>query len=451
MQALLLEINEVNFDHVRTYVDRGALQNLARLIESHGVIETSSENAYEELEPWIQWVTAHSGLTFKEHGVFRLGDVVQHEIRQVWEHLETKGLTVGAISPMNAKNRTRDAAFFVPDPWTPTTISAGPLLSAVYRAVVQLVNDNAQARLTPQSALWLVSGLARYTRPKNYADVLSLLMAAPRKPWTKSMLLDRLLADIFIVETQRTRPHFASLFLNAAAHIQHHYMFNSRAYRGKHRNPGWYASADDDPVGEVYELYDRIVGQVQRAFPDARLMIATGLHQDPHTEATFYWRLRDHSAYLRKLGVPFRQVAPRMSRDFVIECGTTEDAAAAERILRSARHEAGLPLFEVDNRGRDLFATLTWPHDIEMDFVYTAEGRRLQGLRADVSFVAIKNGHHNGVGYLIDTGVKRGEVSTPIPLKRLPSMICEALGVEWASDEDPRRSVSARELPIRHA
>ena len=47
---------------------------------------------------------------------------------------------------------------------------------------------------------------------------------------------------------------------------------------------------------EAYTLYDRIVGQVERAFPDARLMLATGLHQDPHREVTFYWRLKDHAA-----------------------------------------------------------------------------------------------------------------------------------------------------------
>jgi hypothetical protein len=431
LQVLLLELNEVNFDHVRMFVDRGDLPNLTRLIESHGVVETTSEQAYEELEPWIQWVTAHSGLAFKDHGVYRLGDVVEHDIYQIWEHLEAEGLRVGAISPMNAKNRLREAAFFVPDPWTPTTISAGRLLTGVYRAVAQAVNANAQARLTLSAAMWLALGLARYARVENYATFAALAVTSPKKRWTKSMLLDLLLADIFLAETRRTRPQFASLFVNAAAHIQHHYMFNCFAYRGDQRNPEWYVAKDEDPVAEVYRLYDHIVGQVQLAFPHARLLIATGLHQEPHLNVTFYWRLKDHSAFLRKLGVPFRQVSPRMSRDFVIECASLSDAAVAERILSSAQHETGVPLFEVDNRGQDVFVMLTWPHDIGENFVYIVADQPRSGLREEVVFVAIKNGEHNGVGYLIDTGARRGQAASPMPLANLPALICEALGVKW--------------------
>ena len=34
--------------------------------------------------------------------MFRLGDVVNTDIEQIWERLERRGLSVGAISPMNA-------------------------------------------------------------------------------------------------------------------------------------------------------------------------------------------------------------------------------------------------------------------------------------------------------------------------------------------------------------
>ena len=88
---ILLELNEVNFDFVRRYVARGQLPALAQMIARHGLAETVSEDKYEELEPWIQWVSAHTGLTFAEHKVFRLGDIVQHEHEQIWEKLEAGG------------------------------------------------------------------------------------------------------------------------------------------------------------------------------------------------------------------------------------------------------------------------------------------------------------------------------------------------------------------------
>ena len=429
-RLLFLELNELNFEDIQAYGER--LPTLAGLLSAHGYARTTSEAHYEELEPWIQWVTAHTGLPLAEHGVFRLGDIVNHDIAQIWEHLEEQGLRVGAISPMNAVNRCRQAAFFVPDPWTPASSTARPILTRLHAAVAQAVNDNAQARVTPRSAVWLMVGAAAYARPVNYGRYAQLAAVARTRPWAKAMFLDLLLADVFTRETRRRRPDFGSLFLNAGAHIQHHYMFNSAAYDGQLRNPGWYVSDDVDPVLQVYQLYDHIVAQVRRAFPGVRLMIATGLHQDPHPKVTYYWRLCNHEAYLASIGVPFSKVEPRMSRDFLITCASHDDARRAEQILTSAVGEDGVELFEVDNRGCDLFVMLTYPNDIPADFAYRVGNTPHSGLRENVAFVAMKNGQHNGVGYFIDTGAKRGDLPGEFPLAELPSRVCEAFDVPWA-------------------
>ena len=440
VRLLCLELNEINFGYVRFYADRGALPHFADLIDRHGIAETTSESRYEELEPWIQWITAHTGLPLSKHGVFRLGDIVKHDLPQIWEVLEAQGVSVGAVSPMNAKNRCRNAEFFVPDPWTKADLTASGLLKKLYGAVAQAVNDNAQSKITPQSVLWLLAGAARYARPANYTTYLELASSARRKPWAKAMFLDLLLADVFIRETKNSTPDFASLFLNAGAHIQHHYMFNSAAYSGQLKNPDWYATAEADPVLEIYQLYDRIVGQVQDAFPDTRLMLATALHQDPHPEVTFYWRLKNHAAFLDRIGAPFRSVEPRMSRDFLITCDNANDAERTAELLSAAKAEDGTPLFDVDNRGNDLFVMFTYPHDIGADFIYLIGNERYHGLKEDIAFVAIKNGQHNGIGYFIDTGVPKATASRQFPLADLPRRVCDALGANW----EPSSSVAAQ-------
>lgn len=319
-QVVLLELNEVNFEYVQSYAARGRLPHFARLIEQHGIVRTTSEESYEKLEPWIQWVTAHTGRSFAEHGVFRLGDIVSRDIPQIWELLEARGLKVGAISPMNAKHRLRDPAFFVPDPWTRTKISAPRTLRNLYTALTQVVSENATSRLTAAAVLPLLLGVARYARPANYSRYARLALGAVTKPWLRASFLDLLLADVFIREVQRTRPQFASLFVNAAAHIQHHYMFSAAPYDGPHRNPEWYVPRHVDPVLDVYELYDHIFASVRRAFPASRIMVATALHQDPYPEVKYYWRLRHHESFLRRISVPFASVVPLMSRDFLIKC-----------------------------------------------------------------------------------------------------------------------------------
>ena len=426
-RTLFLELNEVNFDAVREYAAHGALPVLGGVTRSPGIMETTSEARYEDIEPWIQWVTAHTGLTLSEHGVFRLGDIVDHEFPQIWERLEEQGITVGAVSPMNAKNRTKKASFFIPDPWTRTEVTGSLLIRNLYDAVAQAVNDNAQSRISLRSVFWLLLGAARYARIANYPTYVRLLLGARKHRWHKAMFLDLLLADIFVKLTASKRPGFASLFLNAGAHIQHHYMFSSSVYKGSQRNPEWYIDPGCDPVSDVYELYDRIVAQVSEAFPDYRLIIATGLHQVPHPRLTYYWRLRDHAAFLRRHGIPFSSVEPKMSRDFHVRCADAAQACEAEMALRSMRDADGVELFEVDNRGDNLFVMLAYPHDIPRDFEYQTAAGSVGGLRDDVAFVAIKNGQHDGVGYFIDTGGKGASRVASFPLSEVPARITSAV------------------------
>lgn len=421
MQKLIqLELNEVNFDFVRAYGEKGQLPRLNQLIARHGLTETTSESRYEHLEPWIQWVSAHTGLSYAEHQVFRLGDILARpELPQIWELLEQAGYDVGAISPMNARNACADPAFFVPDPWTAGKVTGPPLLRRLYGAISQIVNDNAQGRIEKASLAWLGAGLVRFARPANYAVYAALAGKARKKAWARALLLDLLLADLFIAANRRSGADFATLFLNAAAHIQHHYMYNSAVYRGPHRNPGWYIDAEADPLLEVYQLYDRIVGQVIDTFPEHRILVATGLHQDPYPDLLFYWRLRDHAGFLSELGVPYARVEPRMSRDFMVWCNDTEQAAEAERTLAGATASDGRLLFDVDNRGDSLFVMLSYPAEVTPELGYRVGNRHFTGLADKTAFVAIKNGEHNGTGYLIDTAAHAGHHPANMPLTEL--------------------------------
>ena len=417
-KLLVLELNEVNFEFVEHYASRGALPAFARLIGSHGIVRTSSESVYEHIEPWIQWFTVHTGLPYAEHNVFRLGDGPQSGRRQIWEELSQRGLKVGAFSPMNAGNALADAAFFVPDPWTRTRVAAPPMMRAAYEAICQAVGDNAEGTITPGSAARLALGLLRYSSFGEWPAYLGDSLRGLRSRWARAVFLDRFLADCFLYLWQRTRPDFSTLFLNGAAHVQHHYLFNSSAYSGPHRNPPWYLPAGVDPVLEIYRLYDRILSRCLALDPAQRIMLATGLHQDPVDEPVFYWRLKDHAQFLRSIGCEFKSVEPRMSRDFLVAFDDEESARRGAELLRAGRAPDGELLFEVDNRGSSLFVTLSYPHDVPGGFQASFGGKSIE-LASQVVFVAIKNGRHNGIGYFVDTGSRAIPGADPIPLADL--------------------------------
>ena len=417
-KLLFLELNELNFEYVEHYARRGELPAFARALASHGYVHTRSEEVYDHVEPWIQWITVHTGKPYREHGIFRLGDGAQAGLRQIWQELAGRGLRVGAFSPMNAP-AVPEAAFFVPDPWTPTSVTAPALMRRAYMAICQAVGDNAQGTITPRSALQLALGLIRYGRFRNWPSYLSEGLSGLRRHWPRAIFLDRFLADCFLNLWRSTRPDFATLFLNGAAHIQHHCMFNSSAYRGPHRNPAWYLPRNVDPVLEIYKLYDQLVGECLKLAERPRVMVATGLHQDPVEEPVFYWRLRDHAGFLRRIGCEFISVEPRMSRDFLVACADARQGARTAAILRSGRSPDGTALFDVDDRGGSLFVTLAYPHEIAAGFRASFGERSIEDFSGDVVFVAIKNGHHNGIGYFLDTGGRANPQADPIPLSEL--------------------------------
>lgn len=364
-----------------------------------------AKKKYEELEPWIQWASVHTGKTYAEHGVFRLGDMVGANVPQLFEQLESTGYKVGAISAMNAENRLKQPAYFIPDPWTQTSADSSLWSQALGQAVSQAVNDNAQARITPKSAWQLVLGLVRFARVTHYQKYLSLVLESRSKPWLKPLVLDLLLHDVHWSMFNAKRPNFSTLFLNAGAHVQHHYFFNAEPLRVRSpiKNPAWYVPESEDPLADVLDLYDLIVGEYF-ARKDTEVILATGLAQKPYDRVKFYYRLNAHADFLRGLGISFGVVFPRMTRDFLIEFENVQQAHAAQDVLARVRVVGDdEPLFgEIDNRGNSLFVTLTYPHEITVQTQYQV-GDRIAPLLPEVSFVAIKNGMHQEEGFAFFT------------------------------------------------
>ncbi len=429
-KIISLELNEINFEYIQDYINQGKLPNFKYLFENFGYTRTSSEKCYQELEPWIQWVTAHTGLSYEEHKVFRLGDIEKSNVKQIWELLEEKGISVAAVSPINASNKTTKAKFFIPDPWTKSKVSGSTSLKWVYDAIAQVVNDNAKQKITFSSVLGLLLGASLNTRYSSIPAYIRYLNSHRKgNAWARALFLDRLLTDLFLTQWKKHKPQFSSLFLNAGAHIQHHYLFSSPAYKGKIKNPAWYIKPGRDPVLEAYELYDKIVEEVlkEAKINNVRVILATGLQQIPHHEFVIYYRLKEHEKFLRKIGISPAKVVPRMSRDFHVEFNSDAEAIHAENILLSVTDTSGEKLFSVDLRAdNSLFVMLEYSKEIANGFMAYLNGKPLSAFSDEVAFVAIKNGKHDEIGYYSDTKEHFTQPNSVMPLKDVFSRVVEA-------------------------
>ena len=442
-QLLLLELNEINFDYVASYVGRGGLPNLGRLIRRNGVARTVSEQRYEDLEPWIQWVTAHTGMPLAAHGVFRLGDIVHKDLPQVWEQLEGHGLSVGAISPMNASNRLRQAAFFVPDPWTATPPTATARLTALYQGIVQAVNENAQSKVSRKSLAGLLTGFASYARPANYGTYLRLAATSPRCPWRKALVLDLLLADVFVREVRRHVAGFREpVPQRGRAHPASLPVLVRLSTKGR----------TAIPTGTCLPARIPCTSRT-------RSTTASSARSSPRSRMRASWS-RPACTRIRTIASPTTGGCASMRRS----CrGSASSAAASSRACRAissssaiplpqaARAEArlarataadGAPLFAIDNRGSDLFVELVYAGDIAGGFEFSIDGETFTGLDRDVAFVALKNGRHNGIGYFIDSAASPDALpAREFPLAEVHARILDAFNA--AGCDTPTGSVAA--------
>jgi len=398
-KLIFIELNEINFDVIKFYIKNGEqLPSFEKIIKK-GIINTESEDEYENLEPWIQWPSIHTGKTYDEHKIFRLGDFVNSTDMQFFEKVEKVGFYVGAISPMNATNKLKNPAYFIPDPWTRTPCDSSFFSKSITDAIIQAVNDNSQSKLTFKTIFNLGLAFIALARPSRYLPMAKYAFNALGKPWRKALFLDMLLYEIHKTLFKRKSPNFSTLFLNAGAHIQHHYFFNSTYVNSTElKNPAWYVEKDDDPFLEMLQVYDEMLTDILE-LQNTEIIVATGLSQKPYDQLKFYYRLKDHSSFLKRIGLEFSDVTPRMTRDFLVSFDTEDQAFKAEQQLSKILINNKVRLFEeIDNRGKDIFVVLTYSSEVTDRTMISYSGKE-SSLIDLVSFVAIKNGEHQSKGF----------------------------------------------------
>ncbi len=431
---IFVQLNEINFDLVRQYVKNRHLPAFQRLLSGFDQIETFGEDEYQNLEPWIQWVSAQTGKTFEEHGVFRLGDIVTSKSLQIFEILEQAGLKVGAISPMNARNVLRSPAFFIPDPWTETPSDPSGFSCRITAMLRQTVNENSTSTVSLRSKLSIIEMILRTLNFRKTARLFRLIARSRQRSWLRPLVLDYLIHLVHLKQFRNTHPDASFVFLNAGAHIQHHYLLNSPYSSSPLRNPSWYVPPAADPVFDMIQAYDQMLGDyLALANSDVNLIVATGLTQIAYDRVKFYYRLKNHSSFLNKVGIEHCQVLPRMTRDFEVSFTDRQLTVRGIQILQDMRmkHDGRHLFGEIEDRGLSLFVTLTYPDEIHSTAKVMLGSGQEVNIFEEVAFVAIKNGMHSKKGFaFFPMGTVDPSMHSPIHVAGLFDLTLNMAGVE---------------------
>lgn len=392
---LVIQLNELNFDYAKYYIEKYNLGNLNKLIKLNNC-QTSSEKKYEYLEPWIQWVTFNTGKSAFEHEIFRLGDVENLKDEQIYEKIENLGFSVGAICPMNTINRLKSPAFFISDPWTKTKGDNDYFNNLISRCLSEAINNNSQKKVGFLNYLIIILSIFKFVRFKKYFYLLKILSKIFFKKWYRVFLLEFLLHEIYIYNLKKNKTDFSSIFFNGVAHIQHHYFFNLENFKGD-KNPEWYIENNEDPFRDALIFYNEIIGDYLQLNKD--FLFITGLSQIPYEYKKYYYRISNPSFFLDNLRIKHKNTKSRMTRDFLIEFDNNQDTNFAHKKLSTLTDLNGNKLFEeIDIRKKSLFVTFTYPFEVKNEFEVNFENKKIN-LKKYISFVALKNGMHDGKGF----------------------------------------------------
>ena len=118
---LIIELNEFDPDYLKKEAYKLNLKNILFFLNfQHSYTYTKEEKEHHGLDPWVQWVSIHSGKPFSEHKIGRLGQTKAQKNSQIWNKLSiTNNKTWGVWGVMNAPcGDPKGRNFFVPDPWS---------------------------------------------------------------------------------------------------------------------------------------------------------------------------------------------------------------------------------------------------------------------------------------------------------------------------------------------
>lgn len=311
--TLIIELNEFSTPLLRFAASKMPLKNIERVLNFKETL-THTEDSYESgyLEPWVQWVSVHTGKPATEHKIMHLGDVPSREIPQVWEKLSAKGVTTGIWGAMNGDRKNSDKClFFLPDPWT----FCEPGYPAAVQDLLDLPRYFTKNRLSASKWILLKKGLRFLKVLWSSGALVRSIKYWPRwtwgvlrfgpKPFVQFSIFEHLSAFGFLHFKRVTQPQVSSIFLNLIAHAQHYYWTDGLNKLSPEMK--FTLQVADDILGDLLDA----------AIPGQTTLVMNGLSQkNTNSEAPWIMYLQKRPLnFLNDIGVGSLRIDQLMTND----------------------------------------------------------------------------------------------------------------------------------------
>jgi len=433
-KVLMLEFNEICWSVIDRLIEqRGEayLPNFARMRREGAWGVQEAIERPPALDPWITWVTVHTGVAPSEHGASVLEqDSDTITAKRTWHYAAEAGRKVGVFGSISSFPPPKLEGFVVPGPFAPSDETHPSELRPIQqlnRRYTQ-VHNHTQTAPRMRDALGMGASLVRMgLRPSTMAAVAGQLATErinPKMRWRRASLQPQLNFDIFAKLYRRERPDFATWHSNHAAHYMHHYWraWDDGAFVAKASEKERETYGDAVPSG--YRLCDDLIGRALELVDDQTVLVITSsmgqqpFVSDKYVEGKIVVRVRDMDRLLSALGIEgVSEAVPTMVPQWNLTLPDPAQRSAARgkfeqaRRIVAGREEAA---FAVSETGEILTLTplglAAWQDDIQYRLGDTAPAVRFQDLFA-ADTPTVKQGMHHPEGLILmrGPGVRPGQ------------------------------------------
>lgn len=352
-KVLLLEFNEITWTVADRFIREGKMPHLARLkAEGTSAAPEALERA-PHLDPWISWVTLHTGVDMSVHGAMVLEqDVTTLRAKRTWDYALEAGKTIGVFGSISAYPPRPVPGFMVPGPFAPGNETYPRFVEpaqALNRKYTQVHHRNAEADSLVDMARMGVDLLKLGLTPETCARVALQLATERVKPWLhwkRVSLQPYVNYDFFSRLYSMFTPDFATWHSNHCAHYQHHYWrswddtgFTTPATAEEKKRYG-------GAMPHGYAVLDDLLGRFTRLVDDDTvIVICSALGQKPYIhelypEGKVCVKFKDVQKVLELVGAKgIGDVVPVMDPQWNVRISDAGERARVRDALLAVRRE----------------------------------------------------------------------------------------------------------------
>jgi len=336
---LLVEINECDFDYFLYGSKKYKYPEIKKLFLDKKKLNTFTNDKFEgfNLDPWVQWVSVHTGKLSTEHKIYRLGQKLNKTNKQIWDKLSKKNITSTIWGAFNSTlNSKKNIDLFFPDPWSfeekafPNDFNNFLKLPRYYAQNYPAVNKFKTTYFGLIFFYKIIFSKSFFYLLRNSLQLLKIFLTSGLKSFNLYFFLDLISLLIVKKNLNKNKSNLTIITLNSFAHYQHNY-WNDKQYEKIYF---WYLNKIVKLIDEISKSYNSTI-------------LFNGFSQKK-IKNEYYLRPKNPKQFLKSADLNYLSIEPNMTTGSIINFRNIDDKNKAINKLKSLKIY-DYPIFEIED------------------------------------------------------------------------------------------------------